>query len=96
LIFSVFLIGVTIGRGAGGELSPYVLACGLAGMLAFMGLDLARTRRRERKLLRERRELVARLERHLANAATDDLEPWAEHGDSRASAPRREVAQVAE
>ena len=66
LIFSVFLIGVTVGMGAEGEFSQYVLSCGLAGMLAFMGLDLAQTRRRERQLLKEHREMAARLERHLA------------------------------
>lgn len=71
LIFSVFLIGITIGQGIGEELSPYVLSCGLAGMLAFMGLDLAQTRRRERELLRERREMVARFNRHLTNPTTD-------------------------
>lgn len=99
LIFSVFLIGVTIGRNAGGEMSPYVLSSGLSGMLAFMALDLVRTRRRERKLLRERRELIARLNRHLANAmAADGLAQasWKQRDDAFAPAPRQEVAPVAD
>ena len=50
----------------GGDLSPYVLSCGLAGMLAFVGFDLARAGRRERELLAERRTVVSRLERHVS------------------------------
>lgn len=65
LILSGFLIGVAVGHGGTGDLSPYVLACGLAGMLAFVGFDLARTRRRERELLDENSMLATRLERHL-------------------------------
>lgn len=74
LIFSGFLIGVTVGRGVGGDLSPYVLSCGLAGVLAYVGFDRARAGKRERELLDERQLLLARLERHLTNSPSGDAD----------------------
>ena len=74
LILSGFLIGVTVGRGVGGELSPYVLACGLAGMLAFVGFDLARAGRREREMLNDRQMVVSRLERHVSHSQPAEAE----------------------
>lgn len=98
LIFSGFLIGVTLGRGAGGDLSPYVLSCGLAGMLAFVGFELVETRKRERGLLRERKRLLGRLERYLDDSHSNifEIESAAETREPRESPAPGSVPQLAE
>ena len=38
---------MAVGQGVADDLSPYVLSCGLAGVLAYLGFDCAAARRRE-------------------------------------------------
>jgi hypothetical protein len=83
LILSGFLIGLTVGKIVADELSPYVLACGLSGFLAFIALELTAERRME---MAERTEMVRahrRLERHLATVvAQNELERYDEEFDA--------------
>lgn len=65
LIFSSFLIGMAVGNVLGSELEPYVLACGLSGFLAFIGLELAAFRRKMLALEEEKRNIEHRLDRHV-------------------------------
>lgn len=65
LILSGFLIGVTVGKLVADDLSPYVLACGLAGLLAYIALDIAATRREEEAAEEEIRYMHGRLDRHV-------------------------------
>lgn len=76
LILSGFLIGVAVGQGVADELSPYVLSSGLAGVLAYLGFDVAASRRRERALLREQQQFITRLSRHVvhSNGSATDAE----------------------
>ena len=62
------LIGVAVGQGVADDLSPYVLSSGLAGVLAYLGFDCAAMRRRERELLREQRQFMSRLSRHVVHS----------------------------
>jgi hypothetical protein len=97
LIFSGFLIGVTVGRGVGGELSPYVLSCGLAGMLAFVGFELVQARKREWGLLRERKIMLTRLERYLDDShPADEFDAMVAKVKPRQSSSQAVVPQLAE
>jgi hypothetical protein len=90
LILSGFLIGVAVGQGVADDLSPYVLSCGLAGVLAYLGFDCAASRRRERELLKEHEQFMSRLNRHVVHpqGSATDSEPSA-----AAAAVKRELAQ---
>ena len=92
LILSGFLIGVAVGQGVADDLSPYVLSCGLAGVLAYLGFDCAASRRRERELLREQQQFMSRLNRHVVHSqgsATDS------ELSAAAAAVKRELAERA-
>lgn len=65
LILSGFLIGMTVGRTVNEELSPFVLAAGLAGLVSFIGLEVSRARARERQALAEQETVTSRLQRHV-------------------------------
>jgi hypothetical protein len=65
LILSGFLIGVTVGKIVAEDLSPYVLACGLSGFLAYIALDIAATRREEEAAAEDIRHVHGRLDRHV-------------------------------
>lgn len=65
LILSAFLIGMAIGNNLGTELEPYILACGLSGLLAFIGLELAAYGRRVQAIEDEKRHIECRLQRHV-------------------------------
>jgi hypothetical protein len=65
LILSGFLIGLTVGKIVADELSPYVLACGLSGFLAFVALELAAERRKEEAAHAEQTRINRRLNRHV-------------------------------
>jgi hypothetical protein len=65
LILSAFLIGMAVGNVIGTDLEPYVLACGLSGMLAFIGLELAAFHRKVLAIEEEKRHLEDRLDRHV-------------------------------
>jgi len=69
LILSAFLIGMAVGNVVSADLEPYVLACGLSGILAFMGLEMAGLRRRLEQVEAEKRHLEGRLERHVLSAS---------------------------
>jgi hypothetical protein len=65
LILSALLVGVSsIGVG-GREFAPYVLICGMAGFIAFLGLELSGDRRRIEALEQEQRNIESRLDRHV-------------------------------
>ncbi|MEZ5941840.1 MAG: hypothetical protein R3C18_10630 [Planctomycetaceae bacterium] len=70
LILSGFLIGLTVGRVVGEDLSPYVLSCGLAGCLAFMAFDVAGTRREEDAVAEEKRQAEERLDKHVLSLSS--------------------------
>ncbi|MCA9090377.1 MAG: hypothetical protein KDA90_17290 [Planctomycetaceae bacterium] len=70
LILSGVLIGMTVERMAGNDLSLYVLSCGLAGILAFVALDLAATRRKEQQAESEKRHAEDRLDRHVMSLSS--------------------------
>lgn len=70
LILSGFLIGVTVGKLAADELSPYFLSCGLAGFLAFIALDIAATRRAEESANAEKRQMEERLDKHVLSQSS--------------------------
>lgn len=65
LILSGFLIGLTVGKTVADSLSPYVLDCGLAGLLAFIALEFAGTRREEEEAQEEQVQIQSRLDRHV-------------------------------
>lgn len=65
LIFSGFLIGTTVGKVVDEDLSPYVLACGLSGCLAFIGLELASERRIIESRIAIEVEISRRLDKHV-------------------------------
>jgi hypothetical protein len=77
LILSAFLIGLAVGNVIGTELEPYVLACGLAGMLAFLGLELAAYHRKVLAIEEEKQRMEERLARHVLSqsAAAFTLPP---------------------
>lgn len=70
LIVSGFLIGLTVGRIVGEDLSPYVLSCGLAGCLAFISLDMAATRRDEDAVEEDKRQQEERLDKHVMSLSS--------------------------
>ena len=70
LILSGVLIGMTVERMTGNDLSLYVLSCGLAGILAFVALDLAATRRKEQQAESEKRHAEDRLDRHVMSLSS--------------------------
>jgi hypothetical protein len=69
LILSGFLIGITVGKLVAEDLSPYVLACGLSGFLAYIALDIAATRREEEAAAEEIRHMHGRLDRHVLSVS---------------------------
>ncbi len=97
LIISGFLIGTTVGKFVGEDLSPYVLSAGLAGVLAFLMCDLVATRRRERDLVKERRQILGRLERHVLHTqgASQPSAPHANPPDDPPSVRSSTVAAPA-
>lgn len=70
LILSAFLIGLAVGNVIGTELEPYVLACGLCGMLAFIGLELAAFHRKMLAIEEEKRHIEDRLDRHVLSQSS--------------------------
>src|SRR5690554_6936982 len=50
-------------------LQPFILACGLAGFLAFIAFDVAFLRRRRRQARHEQAWMQRRLEKHLTPMA---------------------------
>lgn len=65
LILSGFLIGLTVGKSVTDTLSPFVLDCGLAGLLAFIALEFASSRREEEEAQEEQDQIQSRLDRHI-------------------------------
>lgn len=68
LILSAFLVGLAAGGAAGSELSPYVLACGAAGLVSFFALKTVARRRHEKSVEQEQRHVEDRLDRHIKPA----------------------------
>ncbi|MFV0444875.1 MAG: hypothetical protein ACK5Q5_14985 [Planctomycetaceae bacterium] len=65
LILSAFVIGMAAGNTLGTELEPYVLACGLTGIVSFIGLEVAAFRRKIKAIEQEQRHVEGRLDRHV-------------------------------
>ncbi len=82
LILSGFLIGVTIGKIVAADLSPYVLACGLSGFLAFIAFDTAASRRELARQIEEQESMEKRLDKHMHSVSTFRLDSSAESQDS--------------
>ena len=70
LILSGFLIGLTVGKIVSESLSPYVLACGLAGFLAFIALEFTGTQREEQSAHEEQTLIQGRLDRHVLSQSS--------------------------
>ena len=70
LILSGFLVGITIGRIVGSELSPLVLSSGLAGFVAYLALDVAATRRMENRVHEEIQHMEERLDKHVLSLSS--------------------------
>ncbi len=64
-IISAFLVGLAVGNFTTPELSPYVLSCGLAGFVAFLGLEQAAVRRHLAQVESTQQMLEDRLQRHV-------------------------------
>ena len=64
LILSGFMIGLTVGKFSASELSPFILAGGLSGFLAFIALDITAARRAKRLKKDIQLQVEERLERH--------------------------------
>jgi len=79
LILSGFLIGLTVGKTVAASLSPYVLDCGLAGLLAFIALEFAGTRREEEEAQEEQVQIQSRLDRHVMSLS----HPGAAHPEEK-------------
>jgi hypothetical protein len=65
LVLSAFLIAAAAIELAADEVGIYVLACGLTGILAYIGLEAARERRTQRAIAAREEEAHRRLNRHL-------------------------------
>jgi len=66
LVLSVFLIAAAGIELAADDAGPYVLACGVTGVLAYAGLECARKRRERAALAAREAEVHRRLTKHLA------------------------------
>ena len=71
LILSAFLIGTVIGNAVEEDLSPFVMACGLSGFLAFIALELAS----ERRTIDSRAAIDAEVSRRLDKHVVTPLAP---------------------
>jgi hypothetical protein len=96
LILSGFLIGLTVGRSVGEDLSPYLLSCGLAGCLAFISLDLTAKLRTEEAQEEEQRQQEERLEKHVLSLSSIGftLPPLHEESSSLSPDELREVLET--
>lgn len=64
LIMSGFMIGLTVGKFSAADLSPYILAGGLSGFLAFIALDMTAAKRNKKLKQDLQLQIEERLERH--------------------------------
>jgi len=74
LIVSGFLIGLTVGKVVGAEISPYVLTCGLSGFLAFIAFDVSSTRRKEDAIQRDQEMMEEKLDKHVLSLSSISFE----------------------
>jgi hypothetical protein len=65
LVLSVFLIAAAILELAADDSGPYVLACGLTGLLAYLGLEAASERRSRQAVADREADACLRLKKHL-------------------------------
>jgi hypothetical protein len=65
LVLSAFLIAAAAIELAADDVGVYVFACGLTGILAYLGLESARERRAKRAIAARAEEAQRRLNRHL-------------------------------
>jgi hypothetical protein len=65
LVLSIFLIAAAAIELAGDEVGVYVLACGLTGLLGYLGLEAANERRLRKALADREEDAFRRLNKHL-------------------------------
>jgi hypothetical protein len=65
LVLSVFLIAAAVLEFAADDLGVYVLACGLVGLLGYLGLEAAGERRARRAMAEREEDACRRLNKHL-------------------------------
>jgi hypothetical protein len=65
LILSGFLIGVALGNLMDPELSPFLLMCGVAGLLCYVVFEISNRRRLADLAQQGQREMEERLNKHL-------------------------------
>jgi hypothetical protein len=80
LIFSGFLVAVSPSDFVAGEAGPYVLACGLIGVLSWVGLETAGERRKQAEAAARELEAFRRLNKHLTTPLAPPL-PLSLDGD---------------
>lgn len=91
LILSGFLIGLSIGQGAADEISAYVMACGVAGLLAFIVFDTANARRMLELERRDREQVEDRLSKHVHGLHGDEADEASSKSDPAPVAPEAPV-----
>ncbi|MCA9053326.1 MAG: hypothetical protein KDA75_05790 [Planctomycetaceae bacterium] len=94
LILSAFLIGLTVGNFIGTDLEPYVLACGLSGMLAFIGLELAAFQRKMNALEVNKRIVEDRLDRHILSQSSAGFNLSDPHVSANVNADTSKLAET--
>jgi hypothetical protein len=94
LILSGYLVGLTVGTASTDTWASDVLACGLAGFLAFISLQLVAERKIEDAIRRERAQVSARLNRH-TEVREVKLPPLPFRPESEKGDPAQVVMQAA-
>ncbi|SFI47235.1 hypothetical protein [Planctomicrobium piriforme] len=77
LIISGFILGLSAAQSFG-DLSYYITTCGLAGIVAFLALDLAALRREQSEASRGQENMERRLARHVSVSAPVSKEDLSE------------------
>lgn len=65
LILSGVVLGIAFSQFIGAELLPYLVAVGLSGVLVYVVLDIAASRRDLEELAAEREQVEERLDKHM-------------------------------
>lgn len=65
LILSAVVLGIGFSQFMGAELLPYLVAVGLSGVLVYLVLDIAASRRDLKILQAEREQVEERLDKHM-------------------------------
>ena len=96
LILSGFLIGLSVGQGTGNDISAYVMACGVAGLLAFIVFDAANARRQLELERRDREQVEDRLSKHVHGLHGPEGELLEDYSPADVQKPASEEHESAE